>query len=48
MHYFSEKPTTKSDVKIVEDILRGKKLKFKTDSGVFSYGKVDKGTKNFS
>ena len=45
MHYFSEKPTTKSDIKIVEDILRGKKLKFKTDTGVFSYGKVDKGTK---
>ena len=45
MHYFSERPTTKSDIKIIEDILRGKKLKFKTDSGVFSHGKVDKGTK---
>ena len=45
MHYFSEKPIAKSDIKIVEDILRGKRLKFKTDAGVFSYGKVDKGTK---
>ena len=45
MHYFSEKPIAKSDIKIVEDILRGKRLKFKTDAGVFSYGKIDKGTK---
>ncbi|ENN95956.1 methyltransferase small [Methanocaldococcus villosus KIN24-T80] len=45
MHYFSEKPTTKSNIKIIEDILRGKLLKFKTDSGVFSSDKIDKGTK---
>ncbi|WP_423792051.1 class I SAM-dependent methyltransferase [Methanocaldococcus indicus] len=45
MHYFSKNPSSKSNIKIIEDILRGKKFKFKTDSGVFSYGKIDKGTK---
>ncbi|AEF96092.1 class I SAM-dependent methyltransferase [Methanotorris igneus] len=45
MHYFSEKPTSKHNVKIIEDIIRGKHLIFKTDSGIFSPNKVDKGTK---
>ncbi|EHP85316.1 class I SAM-dependent methyltransferase [Methanotorris formicicus] len=45
MHYFSEKPTSKHDVKIIEDVIRGKHLIFKTDSGIFSPNKVDKGTK---
>ena len=45
MHYFSEKPTSKHDIKIIEDIIRGKHLIFKTDSGVFSPNKIDKGTK---
>ncbi|WP_457611653.1 class I SAM-dependent methyltransferase [Methanocaldococcus sp.] len=45
MHYYSEKPTSKSNVKIIEENLRGKIFKFKTDSGVFSHNRVDKGTK---
>ena len=45
MHYFSEKPTSAHRERLIEDILRGKKLVFKTDSGVFSPKKVDKGTK---
>ncbi|ADG13892.1 class I SAM-dependent methyltransferase [Methanocaldococcus infernus] len=45
MHYFSEKPTSKSEIKVIEEILRGKLFKFKTDSGVFSHNKIDKGTK---
>ncbi|HIQ39335.1 MAG TPA: class I SAM-dependent methyltransferase [Methanothermococcus okinawensis] len=45
MHYFSEKPTSAQRERLIEAILRGKRFIFKTDSGVFSPKKVDKGTK---
>ncbi|GBF36147.1 class I SAM-dependent methyltransferase [Methanofervidicoccus abyssi] len=45
MHYFSEKPTSAHKERLIEAILRGRKFIFKTDSGVFSPKKVDKGTK---
>ncbi|ABO35358.1 16S rRNA m(2)G 1207 methyltransferase [Methanococcus maripaludis C5] len=44
MHYFSENPDSKHDESTVSGILRGKKFSFKTDSGVFSPKKIDKGT----
>jgi len=45
MHYFSEKPTSTHRERLIEEVLRGRKFIFKTDSGVFSPKKVDKGTK---
>ena len=45
MHYFSEKPNSSSNERLIEAILRNKKFIFKTDSGIFSPKKVDKGTK---
>ncbi len=45
MHYFSKNPKSKHNILILEDIIRGKKLIFKTDSGIFSPKKIDKGTK---
>lgn len=44
-HYYSEKQTSKLRIKEIEVNLRGNSLKFYTGSGVFSIGKVDKGTK---
>ncbi|MBW9221436.1 methyltransferase [Methanothermococcus sp. SCGC AD-155-C09] len=45
MHYFSEKPNSSSNERLIEATLRNKKFIFKTDSGIFSPKKVDKGTK---
>ena len=45
MHYFSEKPESAHKEMTVEGTLRGKKLIFKTDTGVFSPKKIDKGTR---
>ncbi|MBW9220890.1 methyltransferase [Methanothermococcus sp. SCGC AD-155-M21] len=45
MHYFSEKPNSSSNERLIEAILRNKKFIFKTDSGIFSPKNVDKGTK---
>lgn len=44
-HYYSEKQTSRLKIKEIESNLRGNILKFYTGSGVFSIGKVDKGTK---
>ncbi|ABR54094.1 methyltransferase small [Methanococcus vannielii SB] len=44
MHYFSETPSSKHDEAVISGILRGKRFSFKTDSGVFSPKKIDKGT----
>ena len=45
MHYFSEKPESAHKEMTIEGILRNKKLIFKTDTGIFSPKKIDKGTK---
>ncbi len=45
MHYFSEKPESAHKEMTIEGILRNKKLTFKTDTGIFSPKKIDKGTK---
>lgn len=43
-HYYSEKQTSKLRIKEINTNLKGNKLKFCTGSGVFSIGKIDKGT----
>ncbi|MBW2988690.1 methyltransferase [Candidatus Woesearchaeota archaeon] len=44
-HYYTEKPISRLRIKEIEVSLRGNSLKFCTGSGVFSVGKIDKGTK---
>lgn len=44
-HYFTRRPTSLEKVQIIETRLRGRDLKFKTSSGVFSKDKIDTGTK---
>ena len=43
-HYYSEKPTSKSDIKEIEFLFLNKSFKFLTDSGVFSKNKIDFGS----
>jgi len=43
-HYYSEKQTSKLRIKEINTNLKGNKLKFYTGSGIFSIGKIDKGT----
>jgi 16S rRNA (guanine1207-N2)-methyltransferase len=44
-HYFTGSPTSPAVIKIVEDTVRGRNLRFKTSSGVFSKDKIDNGTR---
>ncbi|WP_084177521.1 class I SAM-dependent methyltransferase [Palaeococcus pacificus] len=44
-HYYSESPSTPLRTKTIEVVLRGERFKFITASGVFSFGKLDLGTK---
>ncbi len=44
-HYFTRKPTSPNSIQIIKDTLKGRVLKFKTSSGVFSKDKIDFGTK---
>jgi len=44
-HYYSKQPTTASHQQIHESELRGYKLKFTTDAGVFSKSGVDYGSR---
>jgi 16S rRNA (guanine1207-N2)-methyltransferase len=44
-HYYSEKPATRHQVRIIEETLRGRAIRFKTDAGVFSKAGVDFGSK---
>jgi len=44
-HYFAEKPKTKSKVKRIRAILRGREFVFETDRSVFAKDYVDMGTK---
>lgn len=43
-HYYTQKPTTGRDQRVIEATLRGKKLKLMTDAGVFSKNEVDFGS----
>lgn len=43
-HYYSEKPSSKSDVKEIEFHFLNKNFTFLTDSGVFSKSKIDFGS----
>lgn len=43
-HYFTQTPASKSDVRTIEAELRGMRLKFFTDAGVFSRSGVDFGS----
>jgi 16S rRNA (guanine1207-N2)-methyltransferase len=45
-HYYSKRPTVQHDLHTVEEVLRGRKLTFHTDAGVFSKKGVDYGSKH--
>ena len=44
-HYFARRPSVPSQPRIVEAEVRGHRLSFVTDRGVFSYGRVDPGSR---
>ncbi|MFW6437679.1 MAG: class I SAM-dependent methyltransferase [Armatimonadota bacterium] len=44
-HYFTEQPDVPSDPSEIEAQVRGQRLSLVTDRGVFSYGKVDSGSR---
>ncbi|OCA81030.1 16S rRNA methyltransferase [Bacillus sp. FJAT-27225] len=44
-HYYSKKPSVESAPKYWDFTLRGQRFRFKTDSGVFSKGEVDFGSR---
>ncbi|WNR44291.1 class I SAM-dependent methyltransferase [Paenibacillus roseipurpureus] len=44
-HYYTQRPTVKSDVHTMQEVLRGKTFTFLTDAGVFSKKGVDYGSK---
>lgn len=44
-HYFAPRPQTPSRPREVELQFRGRRYRFLTDRGVFSYGRVDRGTR---
>ncbi|MDN5321139.1 MAG: rRNA (guanine1207-N2)-methyltransferase [Thermococcaceae archaeon] len=43
-HYYSEEPNVPLKTKMIEVFIRGERFKFITASGVFSFGKLDRGT----
>jgi 16S rRNA (guanine1207-N2)-methyltransferase len=43
-HYFTRSPTSPDKATIIKGVLRGRTLRFKTSSGVFSKDKIDTGT----
>jgi len=44
-HYFSRQPTVPSKPVEIEAVLRDRRFRFRTDRGVFSYGRLDEGTR---
>ncbi|MNW32350.1 Ribosomal RNA small subunit methyltransferase C [compost metagenome] len=44
-HYYTNRPTTAHDRKVWDAVLRGQKLRFISDAGVFSKGNVDYGSR---
>ncbi|WP_461863751.1 class I SAM-dependent methyltransferase [Thermococcus sp.] len=43
-HYYSEEPDVPLRTKTIEVMIRGERFRFITASGVFSFGKLDRGT----
>ncbi|SDG13437.1 16S rRNA m(2)G 1207 methyltransferase [Fontibacillus panacisegetis] len=44
-HYYTNRPTTAHDRKVWDAVLRGQRLRFISDAGVFSKGNVDYGSR---
>lgn len=44
-HYYSSKPNTEHDLRLIKETLRGYSFEFWTDAGVFSKGGIDFGSK---
>jgi 16S rRNA (guanine1207-N2)-methyltransferase len=44
-HYFSDEPTSKLERGLIKTVLRGRKYTFVTATGLFSYKKIDNGTR---
>jgi 16S rRNA (guanine1207-N2)-methyltransferase len=44
-HYFDNEPTVRSDRRTVEVVVPGDAFDYETDTGVFSHGRLDPGTK---
>jgi len=44
-HYFTEKPSSERSIKEIAVDIRGIPFRFRTDRGVFSRGKLDRGTR---
>jgi len=44
-HYFAQRPSVRSQPREIEAEVRGQHLSFVTDRGVFSYGRVDSGSR---
>lgn len=45
-HYYTKQPTVQHELHTVEEVLRGRKMVFHTDAGVFSKKGVDYGSKH--
>ncbi|MGN7765554.1 class I SAM-dependent methyltransferase [Paenibacillus sp. 22594] len=44
-HYYSQQPDARHDRRTIDTVLRGKSLRFTSDSGVFSKGDIDYGSR---
>jgi len=44
-HYFAQQPSVRSQPREIEAEVRGQRLSFVTDRGVFSYGRMDRGSR---
>ena len=44
-HYYSQEPNVPLKTRMIEVVIRGERFRFITSSGVFSFGKLDRGTK---
>jgi len=43
-HYYSQEPNIPLKTRMIEVVIRGERFRFITSSGVFSFGKLDRGT----
>ena len=43
-HYYSQEPNVPLKTRMIEVVIRGERFRFITSSGVFSFGKLDRGT----
>jgi len=44
-HYYTQQPGARHDRRTIDTVLRGKKLRFTSDAGVFSKGDIDYGSR---